>query len=97
MNANKKLEAEMITRRMAFWILGVGAASGLATAALTTSDAEAQTQGMERRQDRRDNRQDRRVDRRDNRQDRREDRRDNRQDRREDRRTTGQGGQGQNK
>jgi len=96
MNADEKLEAEMISRRMAFWILGVGAASGLAAATLTTS-AEGQTPGMERRQDRRDNRQDRRVDRRDNRQDRREDRRDNRQDRREDRRAPTTTGQGQNR
>jgi hypothetical protein len=48
---------------------------GMPAAMLTTSDAEAQTVGMERRQDRRDNRRDRCTDRRDNRRDRRDDRR----------------------
>jgi len=42
---------------------------------LTTSEAEAQTVGMERRENRRAGRQDRREDRRTARQDRREDRR----------------------
>ena len=87
---SEKIEAEMISRRRAFWILGAGAVVGLGlpAAAVTASNAEAQTPGVERRQDRRENRQDRREDRRANRQERREDRRTNRQDRREDRRST---------
>jgi hypothetical protein len=74
---SEKIEAEMISRRRAFWILGVGAAVGMGVpaATVTASNAEAQTPGMQRRQDRRENRQDRREDRRTNRQDRREDRR----------------------
>ena len=68
---------EAISRRRAFWILGLGAAFGMGmpVAVLTASDAEAQTPGMERRQDRRDDRRDRRDDRRTGRQDRRNDRR----------------------
>ena len=94
-------EAATISRRRAFWILGLGAAFGIGmpAAVLTASEAEAQTIGMDRRQDRRDNRQDRRGDRRTGRHDRRDDRRTNRQDRRDDRRgTVGQGtaGQGNN-
>src|SRR4249919_487239 len=86
----EKIEAATISRRRAFWILGLGAAFGMGmpAAVLTAPDAEAQTPGMERRQDRRDNRRDRRDDRRTNRQDRRDDRRTNRQDRRDDRRGT---------
>jgi hypothetical protein len=76
---SEKIEAEMISRRRAFWILGLGAAFGAGMPA-----AVAQTPGMERREDRRD----RREDRRNNRQERREDRRTNRQDRRDDRRST---------
>jgi hypothetical protein len=73
----EKIEAATISRRRAFWILGLGAAFGMGmpAAVLTAPDAEAQTPGMERRQDRRDNRRDRRDDRRTNRQDRRDDRR----------------------
>jgi hypothetical protein len=69
----KEIELEIISRRRAFWLLGVGAAVGILmpAAVLTASDAEAQTLGMNRRQDRRVNRRDRRDDRRDNRQDRR--------------------------
>jgi hypothetical protein len=87
---SEKIEAVMISRRRAFWVLGVGAAvsMGVPAAVVTASNAEAQTPGMIRREDRRQNRQDRREDRRANRQDRREDRRENRQDRREDRRST---------
>ena len=97
----EKIEAATISRRRAFGILGLGAVFGMAmpAAVLTASDAEAQTYGMDRRQDRRANRRDRRDDRRTGRQDRREDRRTNRQDRRDDRRgTVGQGtaGQGNN-
>jgi len=71
-----KIAGEMISRRTLFWILGLGAAIGTPVAMLTASDAEAQTPGMERREDRRTNRQDRRDDRRTNRQNRRDDRQD---------------------
>ena len=84
---SEKIEAGMISRRRAFWMLGVGAAVGMGIPAAVVT-AQAQTPGTERRQDRRENRQDRREDRRANRQERREDRRTNRQDRREDRRST---------
>ena len=89
---NEKIESAMLSRRRALWILGVGAPFGLGmpAAVLTASEAEAQTPGMERRQDRRENRQGRREDRRENRQDRREDRRENRQDRRDNRRGVSQ-------
>ena len=80
---SEKIETEMISRRWAFWILGLGAAFGVGMPA-----AVAQTPGMERRQERREDRRDRREDRRNNRQERREDRRTNRQDRRDDRRST---------
>ena len=67
-----------ISRRTALSLMGV-AALGLALPAtlLTASDAEAQTVGMERRQDRREGRRDRRDDRRTGRQDRRDVRRGN--------------------
>jgi hypothetical protein len=83
-------ETVRISRRSAFWILASGAAIGIGipAAVVTAPDAEAQTYGMERRQNRRDNRHDRRDARRDNRQDRRGARQDNRQDRRDDRRGT---------
>jgi hypothetical protein len=85
---SEKIGTEMISRRRAFWILGLGAALGLGmpAAVLTASDAEAETAGMDRRQDRRTHRRDRRTARRANRHDRRENRRDHREDRREDRR-----------
>ena len=74
-----KLESEeMVSRRGVFSLLGLAAALGVAvptTVLLTTSEAEAQTVGMERRENRRAGRQDRREDRRTARQDRREDRR----------------------
>ena len=73
----EKITSEMISRRGAFSLLGLGAVLGVAvpTTVLTTSEAEAQTVGMERRENRRAGRQDRREDRRTARQDRREDRR----------------------
>jgi len=72
----EKITSEMISRRGAFSFFGLGAALGLTVpTVLTMSEAEAQTAGMDRREDRRANRQDRREDRRANRQDRREDRR----------------------
>ena len=80
---HERIQAAMISRRRTFWLLGLGAAFGMGmpAAILTAPGAQAQTPGMERRQDRRDNRRDRRGDRRTNRQDRRDDRRTNRQDR----------------
>jgi hypothetical protein len=63
-----KLESEeMLSRRGVFSLLGLGAVLGLAvptTVLLTTSEAEAETVGMERRENRRGNRQQRRQDRR---------------------------------
>jgi hypothetical protein len=51
----KEIKSEMISRRTVFSLLGIAAALGVAvpTTALTVSDAEAQTPGMERRQERR--------------------------------------------
>lgn len=95
---SKEITAGMVSRRTALRILGVGATLGAVTGLLVSSGAEAQTPGVERREDRRENCQDRRQDRRENRQDRRNDRQTNRQNRRDDRqdrRTTGQGGQNQ--
>ena len=63
----------MISRRQALSSLGLSAFGLLALPAIG-SDAEAQTAGMERRQDRREGRRDRREDRRDARQDRRDER-----------------------
>jgi hypothetical protein len=82
---------EIISRRRAFRVFGSGILFGLAAPGLllAASNAEAQTAGMERRQDRRDDRRERREDRRTDRQDRREDRRTNRQDRRDQRRPGG--------
>jgi len=67
------MHEKLISRRGAFSFLGTVAVLGLAVPAtvLPVSEAEAQTAGMERREDRRANRQDRREDRRANRQDRR--------------------------
>ena len=50
-----KPDKSQISRRGVFSLLGLGVVLGLAapTAMLVTSDAEAQTAGMERRQDRR--------------------------------------------
>jgi hypothetical protein len=56
------IKPEMISRRKALSLMGLAAAFGLAAApaVLTVSDAEAQTAGMERRQDRRSERHERR-------------------------------------
>jgi hypothetical protein len=63
-----KLESEeKVSRRGIFSLLGLGAVVGIAvptTVLLTTSEAEAETVGMERRENRRGNRQQRRQDRR---------------------------------
>ena len=70
-------KSEMISRRKALSLVGLAAALGLAAApmVLTVSDAEAQTAGMERRQERRTGRHERRDERRTGRTDRREERR----------------------
>ena len=71
---SEKIESEMISRRRVFRLLGLTAGWGFAAAApslLASSDAKAQTQGMERRQQRRAGRQENRQDRRTNRQEQR--------------------------
>jgi hypothetical protein len=70
-------KSEMITRRRVISFVGLATAFGLAAVptALAVSDADAQTVGMERRQDRREGRHQRRDDRRTGRTDRREERR----------------------
>lgn len=76
--------SEAISRRKALALLGLGTVLGLGGSSLVTaSDAEAQTVGMHRRQDRRAGRQDRREDRREARDTRREGRREARAIRRE--------------
>jgi len=69
--------SEMISRRKALSLMGLAATFGLAAApvVLTVSDAEAQTAGMERRQERRAGRHERREERRAGRHERREERR----------------------
>jgi hypothetical protein len=73
----EKIEHELLSRRRAFSLFGLAAAFSLAVPVTLSalSDAEAQTAGMERRQDRREGRHERREDRREGRQDRRETRR----------------------
>jgi hypothetical protein len=69
-------KSETISRRKALSLVGLAAAFGFAApAVLAVSSAEAQTTGMERRQDRRTGRHDRRDDRRTGRTERRENRR----------------------
>jgi hypothetical protein len=83
------IKSEMISRRKALSLMGLAAAFGLAATptVLTISDAEAQTAGMERRQERRAGRHERREERRAGRHERREERRAGRTERREERRT----------
>jgi hypothetical protein len=71
------IKSEMISRRKALSLMGLAAAFGLAAAptVLAVSDAEAQTVGMERRQERRAGRHERREARRAGRHERREVRR----------------------
>jgi hypothetical protein len=71
------IKSEAISRRRAFSLFGKAAAFAVAasTAALTVSDAEAQTAGMTRRQERRAGRHERRGERRAGRHERREERR----------------------
>jgi hypothetical protein len=68
---------KMISRRGALSLFGLATALGFAvpTTVLTTSDAEAQTAGMERRGERRGGREERRTERRTGRQQRRTERR----------------------
>jgi hypothetical protein len=72
---NEIAKPEAMSRRKALALVGLGVVLGLAASSASVSDAEAQTVGMERRQDRRAGRQDRRQDRRTVRQERREERR----------------------
>jgi hypothetical protein len=74
---NAIIKSEMISRRKALSLMGLAAAFGLAPAptVLAVSDAEAQTVGMERRQERRAGRHERREARRTGRHERREVRR----------------------
>jgi hypothetical protein len=74
---NAIIKSEMISRRKALSLMGLAAAFGLAAVPtiLTVSDAEAQTVGMERRQERRVGRHERREARRTARHERREVRR----------------------
>jgi hypothetical protein len=77
LDMTEKIEFDLLSRRKAFSLFGLTAALSVALpAALSAlSDADAQTAGMERRQDRREGRHERREDRREGRQDRRETRR----------------------
>jgi hypothetical protein len=72
---NEIAKPEAMSRRKALALVGLGAVLGLAASSVSVSDAEAQTVGMERRQDRRTGRQERRQDRRTGRVERREERR----------------------
>ena len=69
----QRINLDVISRRQAFSLLGLAAALGFAV--LTASDAEAQTAGMERREERRQGRRQRRENRRTGRRERREERR----------------------
>jgi hypothetical protein len=66
------IQSGLISRRTAFSLLGVA----LPVAVLAVSQGAAQTPGMERREERREDRQERREDRREDREQRREDRQD---------------------
>jgi len=79
-----EIRSGLISRRSALATLGMA----LPATIFAVSKAEAQTPGMERREERRDDRRERREDRRDDRQERREDRREGREDRRDARRGT---------
>jgi hypothetical protein len=83
---SEDIKSQMISRRRAS-LLGLAAALAFIAPIAVCPDAEAQTEGMERRQDRRTNRTERRQDRRTDRTERRVNRREGRQDRREMRRT----------
>ena len=72
---SEKIPSEMMSRRRAFSLLAAAVGLAVPTTVLIVSDAEAETSGMTRRQDRRTGRHERRDDRRTGRTDRREDRR----------------------
>jgi len=72
---SEKIKSEMISRRRAFSLLGLAALGLAVPPILTVSDAEAQTAGMLRRQERRTGRHMRREERRTGRHMRREHRR----------------------
>ena len=72
---NEQITSEMLSRRKAFSVLVAALGLAVPTVALTGSDAEAQTVGMTRRQDRRTGRHERRDDRRTGRTERRDARR----------------------
>ena len=73
----EKIEHALISRRTAFSLFGATAAFSLAMPVTPSalSEVQAQTPGMERREDRREERQERREDRQEGRQERRDDRR----------------------
>ncbi len=73
----ESIKSEALSRRKALSLFGKGAAFGIAAFSmeLTASDANAQTVGMERRQERRTCRHERREGRRTGRHERREERR----------------------
>jgi hypothetical protein len=56
MHMTKEIQSGLISRRSAFWLVGVA----LPAAILAASETKAQTPGMERREDRRDDREKRR-------------------------------------
>jgi len=68
----ERTQSGLISRRTVFSLIGVA----LPATIFAVSQGSAQTPGMERREERRDDRQERREDRRDDRQERREDRQD---------------------
>ena len=70
----EEIQSGLISRRTAFSLIGVT----LPAMIFAVSQGAAQTPGMERREERREERQERREDRRDEREQRREDRRDER-------------------
>jgi Ni/Co efflux regulator RcnB len=69
------ISALAISRRKALTLLGLATAAFAASSVVVAPDAEAQTAGMERRQERRGGRQDRRQARRTGRTERRQERR----------------------
>lgn len=80
-----EIQSGLISRRTAFSLISAALGVALPANILAVSEAEAQTPGMERREDRRDDRLDRREERRDDRQDRRDERQEGREERRDER------------
>ena len=72
---DEKITSKMLSRRKALSVLVAAFGLAVPTVAVTGSDAEAQTVGMQRRHERRTGRHERRTDRRTGRTERREDRR----------------------